>query len=70
MKVNEEFGSALGEEEAGWAKQSVFFFCLVCSFFFFCSAVLERRRSGVPTRIDQADLGQDMVKFKKPGAVA
>ena len=59
----------MGEEEAGRAKQNLFCFCLVCSFFFLCSAVLGRR-SGCPTRIDQVDLGQDMVMFKKPAAAA
>ena len=70
MEVKEEPGPAPGEEEAGRAKQNELFFCLVCSFFFLCSAVLGRRRSGSPTRIDQVDLGQDMVMFKKPAAVA
>ena len=34
MEAKEEFGSALGEEEAGRAKQNGFFFCLVHSLFF------------------------------------
>ena len=46
-EVKEEFGSAPGEEEAGWAKQTISFFCL---FFLFFSRVYggEGRRKGEP----------------------
>ena len=43
MEVKEEFGSAPGEEVAGWAKQNVSFFCLfflLSRFFLVCLFVI------------------------------
>ena len=48
MGVKVEFGPAPGEEEAGWAKQNVFFLCRAGSFFFFVWRT-GGRRSGRPS---------------------
>ena len=49
-EVKEKFGSALGEEEAGWAKQNVSFFCLFFSFFSRVCGGGGKEKGGAPTR--------------------
>ena len=53
----EEFGSAPGEEEAGWAKQNASPFCLSLLSFFPVCAVGGRRRKGEPPLGRRENLG-------------
>ena len=77
MEVKEELGPAPGEEEAGRARQNVFFLCLVCSFFSLYSAVLGgrgreaplSRRGGSWVAASGAGRGWDLGLSEKPTAV-
>ena len=77
MRVKKEFGSAPGEEEAGRARQNVFFLCLVFFFFPFVRrfwgegerAALLGRRGSLCVAASDAGRGWDLGLSKKPTAV-